>query len=134
MRMALVIFVMLPSLASAQPREAAELFPPSTVAFAELREPAAVADTLAAIVKGTPFDDGLKLLHDRKDANKDSRLFHGSPGLSWATVFASPEMLAEVRKFRGAAVGFLGLTKDNEPKIAACLLTAFIYRRANFMC
>ncbi len=120
MRMALVVLLVFPALASAQPRGAAELFPPSTVAFAELRDPAKIADTLAALVKGTPFDDGLKLLHDRKDANKDSRLFHGSPGLSWATVLASPEMLAEVRKFRGAAVGFLGLTKDHEPKIAFC--------------
>ena len=41
MRTALFILLVLPSLAPAQPREAAELFPPSTIAYAELRDPAA---------------------------------------------------------------------------------------------
>lgn len=122
MRGLLSLMFLIPSLAAAPPRDPAALFPPTTVAYAELRDPAALADTIAAIVKGTPLEDGLKLLHDRKDANKDARLFHGAPGLSSAAVLASPEFLAEVRKFHGAAVGFTGLTAKNEPKIAACAL------------
>jgi hypothetical protein len=123
MRMALLFLFIVPAVASAQPREAAELFPPNTVAYAELRDPAAIANAIAAIVKGSPFEDGLKLLHDRRDANKDPRLVAGSSGLAWAAIGSSPELLSEARKLRGVAVGFLGLTAKYEPKLAACVLT-----------
>jgi hypothetical protein len=121
--MALLFLFVIPAAASAQPREAAELFPPSTVAFAELHDPAAVADAVARVVKGSPFEDGLKLQHDRRDANNDPRLVAGSYGLAWAAMGTSPELLSEVRKIRGVAVGFLGLTAKNDPKLAACVLT-----------
>jgi hypothetical protein len=98
------------------------LFPAGTLAYAELRDPATVADTLAAMVKGTSLEDGLKLLHDRRDSNKEPRLFHGQPGLSLTTTITSPEFLAEFRKLHGAAVGLTGFTKDHEPKVAAVVL------------
>ncbi len=135
MKTAFLLLLLFPALAAAQPRDVAELFPPGTVAYAELREPAAIADALAAIVKGSAFDDGLKLLHDRRDAAKDPRFAGGSSALAGAALLASPEFLAEVRKVRGAAVGFFGLTAGGEPKIAACVLTgesvaAGLYARA----
>jgi hypothetical protein len=135
MRTVLLLVLVFPSLAAAQPRDVAELFPPSTVAYAELRDPAAVADALAAVFKGSPFEDGLKLLHDRKDAAKDPRFAGGSGALAGATLLASPEFLAEFRRIRGAAIGFFGLTANHEPKIAGCVLTgesvaAALYARA----
>lgn len=124
-RVALVLGLFLGCLpaATAQPNEPADLFPPSTLAYAECRDPARLADTVAVMVKGTALDDGLKLLHDRRDANRDSRLFAGQPGLSALVSATSPEFLAEVRKLRGVAVGLTGFTKTFEPKIAAVVLT-----------
>lgn len=136
MRYALLGLLLVPSLAVAQPRDVAALFPPSTVAYAELRDPASIADGLAAIVKGSPFEDGLKLLHDRKDAAKELRLVGGSTALAGAALLASPEFLSEFRRIRGAAIGFFGLTAGGEPKIAACVLTgdslaAALYARSH---
>ncbi|MBX3401610.1 MAG: hypothetical protein KF873_23010 [Gemmataceae bacterium] len=136
MRYALLGLFLVPSLAVAQPRDVAALFPTSTVAYAELRDPASIADGLAAIVKGSPFEDGLNLLHNRKDAAKELRLVGGSTALAGAALLASPEFLGEFRKIRGAAIGFFGLTAGGEPKIAACVLTgdslaAALYARSH---
>lgn len=128
MRIAMALILLCPALVPAQlvpaqSRDIAELFPSSTIAYAELRDPGALASALDSLVKGTPLEDGLKTLHDRRDANKDPRLFAGSPGLSMAVVAASPEMRSELRKIRGVAAGLIGLTPACEPKIAACILT-----------
>ncbi|WP_149112563.1 hypothetical protein [Limnoglobus roseus] len=110
------------TIADAQPRKPAELFPPATLAYAEIDDPAALADAVAAMVKGSALEDGLKLIHDRRDANKDPRLFNGQPALSFLATVTSPEFFAEFRKFRGAAVGWTGFTKSYEPKFVGVVL------------
>ena len=123
MRYALLGLLLVPSLAAAQPREVAALYPSGTVAYVELREAAAVADAIAALVKGSPFEDGLKLLHDRKDAARNPRTIVGSAALNGAALITSPEFLGELRKIHGAAIGFFGLAANSEPKVAVCILT-----------
>lgn len=111
------------AVAAGQPIDPARLFPPGTLAYAECRDPAKLADAVAAVTKGSALDDGLKLLHDRRDANRDPRLFAGQPGLASLVTATSPEFLAEVRKLRGVAAGLTGFTPDFEPKVAVAILT-----------
>ncbi len=124
LRFVLVGFVLISSgaVADAQAKKVAELFPPNMLAYAEIDAPAALADAVAAIVKGSTLEDGLKLIHDRRDTNRDARLFNGQPALAFLTSATSPEFLAESRKFRGAAVGWTGFTKNFEPKYVAAIL------------
>jgi hypothetical protein len=103
-------------------RSAAELFPLESRAYVELRQPAALADALEHWVKGTVLENGLKLLHDRRDAMTDARLMRSDSWLHSLVAATSPEMFAELRNVGGAAIGYTGLTDKNIPKLALVLL------------
>lgn len=120
--LAACVLVATAAAAPAQPKRPADLFPAGTLAYAEIDDPAGLADAVAAMVKGSALEDGLKLLHDRRDANKDPRLFNGQPALSLLATATAAETLAEVRKLRGAAVGWTGFTTAHDPKVAAVVL------------
>ena len=107
----------------AEVRDVAELFPETTLAYAEVRSPAAIAETLAALVQGTPFADTLKAVHDRRDALREPGLFAGQSHLGIASLVASPEFQLELKRFHGAGIGLCGFTKTHEPILAGAVLT-----------
>jgi len=107
----------------AEVRDVAELFPETTLAYAEVRSPGAIAETLAALVQGTPFADTLKAVHDRRDAIREPGLFAGQSHLGIASLAASPEFQLELKRFHGAGVGLCGFTKAHEPILAGAVLT-----------
>jgi hypothetical protein len=53
---------------AAEPTDVADLFPPGTLAYAELTNPAELAPQLAALFKGTVLEDSIPFIHKRKDA------------------------------------------------------------------
>ncbi len=124
MRFAMIgtLALLVPAAVGAQVRGPADLFPAQTVAYLELSQPDQIAKSLSSLVKGTPFADGWKILEDRRDANTDPRLAAGSPALAWAVSALSPELRNELSQLKGAAIGYLGLTAQHDPKIAACVV------------
>ena len=109
--------------ATASPAQSpAELFPPGTLAYAEVRGPA-LADGLAALVKGTPWADSLASLPDaldRADGPADVAEVRETAALALLT---APESLAELRRTRGAAAGLIGFSPKGRPRYTAVLLT-----------
>ncbi|MDB5312272.1 MAG: hypothetical protein JWO38_6474 [Gemmataceae bacterium] len=101
----------------------ADLFPPGTLAYAELHDPAALGPELAAVVKGTALADSIAFIHSRRDAAKDARDLVGKDQLAFLGLLASPEMAAEVRKFRGVAVGLTGFNEQGDAEVAGAVLT-----------
>lgn len=102
--------------------DVAELFPAGTLAYAEIGNPAATAGVIGGWAKGTPLEDGIRLVQDRKDAIKDIRAVGGQLPVGVASLLVSPEFLREVGRFRGAAVGLTGFTEAHEPQAAAVVL------------
>jgi hypothetical protein len=121
-RAALVVLVAASASARADGRDTAELFPADTLAFAEIARPAATADALAALLKHTPFADTLGFTHDRLDKAPQGDRMPGIHAAARVGLLASPEVLAELRKVRGAAVGLTGFTAKGQPKFAAAVL------------
>lgn len=105
----------------------AELFPETTLAYAEVRSPGAIAETLAALVQGTPFADTLKAVHDHRDAIREPGLFAGQSNLGIASLVVSPEFQQELKRFHGAGIGLCGFTKAHEPTLAGAVLTGDSY-------
>jgi hypothetical protein len=108
--------------ARAEVTDVAELFPEGTLAYAEVRNPGDVAKVVAGWVRGTRFEDGLRLVHDRRDAIKDQNGRAGQSTVGAATLLTSPEFLREIGRFGGAAVGLTGFTEKGEPQMAAAVL------------
>ncbi|MGL6094476.1 MAG: hypothetical protein ACRC7O_01575, partial [Fimbriiglobus sp.] len=117
----LVVGFVVPSV-HADVRDAADLFPADTLAFAEFARPAETADAVAALLKHTPFVDTLGGTHDRLDAVPQADRMPGIHAAARVGLLASPELLAELRKVRGAAVGLTGFTEKGQPKLAAAVL------------
>ena len=116
------ILLLASATARADVTDVAELFPAETLAFAEIGNPAATCGVVAAWARGTPLENGLRTVHDRKDAVRDHRALAGLPTVGAAAVVTSPEFLREVGRFRGAAVGLTGFTDRHEPQAAAAVL------------
>lgn len=110
-----------PAAAAADLPEPARLFPASTLAYAELHDPAAVAPDLAALVRGSVLEDGLASVHKRKDAATDPRDLHKDE-LAYLGLLGSPEFAAELPKLRVAA-GVTGFTDRGEARGAVVVLT-----------
>lgn len=108
---------------AAEPTDVAALFPPGTLAFAEVTDPAQVAPLVAGVVQGSVLQDSIPLVHDRKDKSKDLRDFNGKQELAWLGLLASPEVLAEFKKLRGVGVGLIGFGDRGDPDIALAVLT-----------
>lgn len=94
--------------AAGPPADIADLFPPGTVAYAELHNPAELSPQLAALFKGTAFEDSIPFIHNRKDAAK-MPIELRKQELAGLALLTSPEMLAEFKKLRVAA-GITGFT------------------------
>ncbi len=113
-----------PPVADAAPaeRDIASLFPAGTLAYAELADPAGFAPELAAVFKGTAFEDSIAFTHARKDAARNLIDLNGKKYLAALGLFASPEMLGELKKLR-VAVGLIGFTANGEPEFVLVVLT-----------
>ncbi|HJZ53875.1 MAG TPA: hypothetical protein VKE74_02895, partial [Gemmataceae bacterium] len=111
-----------PALAAEAP-DPADLFPPGTLAYAELHDPAEVVPQVAAAVKGSTLEDSLAFIHKRRDTTKDIRDINAKDELAIAALFTSPEMLAELKKVRGIAVGVTGFSPQGQPDFALAVVT-----------
>jgi hypothetical protein len=100
----------------------ADIFPPSTLAYAELHDPGALFPQVAAAVKGSALEDGLAFIHKRRDTTTDMRDLTGKDELALVALFTSPEMLAEAKRVRGVAVGLTGFTDVGQPEYAVVVL------------
>lgn len=109
--------------ASAAEPVAAELFPAGTLAFAEIANPAELSVQIGELVKGSSLEDSIALLHKRKDAATNLNDLQSKRQLAILGLFASPEMMAECKKFRGAAIGLMGFTDAGDPEGALVVLT-----------
>lgn len=117
----LMLFLAAP--ASAAPADVADLFPPGTLAYAELNGPAELGPQLTALFKGTPLEDSVPFIHGKKDKAKTLQEFHAKHQLAELALFASPEVLAEFRRLGGVAVGLVGFGQRGEPEVALAVLT-----------
>jgi hypothetical protein len=104
------------------PADVADLFPPGTLAYAELANPAEMAPHIASVFKGTALEDSIPFIHAKKDAAKNLMELNGKSYLAWLGVVASPEMMGELKKLR-VAVGLTGFTEQGDPDFAAVVLT-----------
>ena len=108
---------------AAPPTDVAGLFPPETIAYAELADPAAAAPQVAALVMGSVIEDSIGFIHKRRDATKNPADIQGKQDLAVLGLLASPEMLAEFKKLRGVGVGLVGFTDTGDPQVALAVLT-----------
>jgi hypothetical protein len=108
---------------AADPVDAATLFPPSTLAFAEIRDPAAVGPQLAAAFKGSHLEDSIAFIHKRRDNSKDPRDHFMKEQLAVLGLIASPEMAAEFKRLGGLAIGLTGFNAQQQPEYAVAVLT-----------
>ena len=108
---------------AAPPTDAADLFPPGTLAYAELNNPAELGPQLAAMFKGTPLEDSIPFIHAKKDAAKTLLELQAKQQLAELALLVSPEVLAEFRKLGGVAVGLTGFNDRGEPEVALAVLT-----------
>ncbi|MFO0805453.1 MAG: hypothetical protein U0791_20300 [Gemmataceae bacterium] len=108
---------------AADPVDAASLFPPSTLAFAEIRDPAAVGPQLAAAFKGSQIEDSIAYIHKRRDNSKDPRDHFMKEQLAVLGLIASPEMASEFKRFGGVAIGLTGFNAQQQPEFAVAVLT-----------
>jgi hypothetical protein len=100
--------------------DVADLFPAGTLAYLEVARPAETADAIAALLKQSPLADPA-FTHDRLDAAAGAERTPGVLRAARLGLLGSPEVLAELRKVRGAAVALTGFTPRGEPKIAAAV-------------
>ena len=93
------------SLRAAEPTDPAELFPPGTLAYVEIHDPAGMAPQIAAALKGSLLEDSISFIHTRRDKAKDQRDLLAKDQLAILGLLASPEMALEFKKLRSVAVG-----------------------------
>ncbi len=121
---AALLLLALPAGASAAPpTDIADVFPPGTLAYAELHNPAELGPQLAALFKGTPLEDSIPFIHGRKDSAKTLQELKAKQELAQLALLASPEVLGEFRKLGGVAVGLVGFNKDGQPEAVVAVLT-----------
>lgn len=121
--MGVMVIGLLASNGVAQPvTDLAKLFPADTLAYAEIAKPGAFVTGVKALVAGTPWADASKLLHDRYDGAPDLGQANAVRETALLTLFTSPEFLAEVTRFTGAAVAFTGYDAHQNPRYAAAIL------------
>jgi hypothetical protein len=104
-------------------REPASLVPASVLAYAELRDPAAVAEAWAGWMKGTAFDGTLKTASDRRDRATEFKHLAAISSLGQIGLLASPEAQAEIRKLKGAATALTGFDEQGNAEFVAFVLT-----------
>ncbi|MBA4187101.1 MAG: hypothetical protein C0467_03700 [Planctomycetaceae bacterium] len=122
----LAVFLLVASASPVQAVEptadVADLFPPGTLAYAELSNLAELTTEIAAVFKGTALEDSIPLVHTKKDAAKNLIDLNGKKYLAGLGLLASPEMMAEAKKLR-VAVGLTGFTEQGDPEFTVVVLT-----------
>ncbi len=117
------VFLALAAPVSAAPTDVAEVFPPGTLVYAELHNPAELGPQFAAVFKGTPLEDSIPFIHGKKDGAKTLAELKAKHELAQLALLASPEVLAEFRKLGGLAVGLVSFKESGEPEIVLAVLT-----------
>jgi hypothetical protein len=118
-----LLCVAAPTARAAPPADVADLFPAETLAYAELHNPAELGPQLAALLKGTPLEDGIALVEGKKKAAKVPQDLGGLRDLGELSLLASPEVLAEFRRLGGVAVGVVGFNDRGDPEVVLAVLT-----------
>jgi hypothetical protein len=108
---------------AAPPTDVADLFPPGTLAYAELHNPAELGPQLAAVFKGTPLEDSIPFIDGKKGGARTLQELNAQRELAQLALLVSPEVLAEFRKLGGVAVGLTGFNERGEPEVALAVLT-----------
>ena len=108
---------------AAPPADIADLFPPGTLVYAELHNPAELGPQLAAMFKGTPLEDSVPFIEGKKGAAKTIQELNAKRELAELALLVSPEVLAEFRKLGGVAVGLTGFNASGEPELVIAVLT-----------
>jgi hypothetical protein len=120
----LVLGIASASVQAEQPRDAADLFPAQTLAYLEFRQPDRLSREVAALLRGSAFEDMPAVLaKHREKRGDDGRFFFEEMIFGEFTMFASPEVVAEFGRLGGGAVALTGFTKDLEPEIVGILLS-----------
>jgi hypothetical protein len=112
-----------PTALSAPPGDVADLFPPGTLAYAELHNPGDLGPQLAALVRGTALEDSIDFIEAKKGAAKTLPELHGKRDLAALALLVSPEVLGEFRRLGGIAVGLVGFSDRGEPEVVLAVLT-----------
>jgi hypothetical protein len=107
---------------AAPPADLAELFPPGTLAYAEVVNPGELAPEIAAVFKGTALEDSVAFVHKRKDAAENLLDLTGKRNVALLGLLASPELAGEFKKLR-IAVALTGFSENGEPEVALVVLT-----------
>ncbi len=108
---------------AADSKDLAALFPAGTLAYAEVGQPGAAADSIAAFTKGTLLADSLGFSHDRRDKLRPPAPLYGLKKAGESSLFTSPEMLAEFKRFRGIAAALTGFDpKTGRPSLAIAIV------------
>jgi len=93
---------------AASAADPAAYFPPGTLAYAELHDPAAAAPQLAAAFKGSQLEDSIAFIQQRREKSKDPRDHFMKDQLAVLGLLASPEMATELKRLGGVAFGLTG--------------------------
>jgi hypothetical protein len=118
-----VFFALVGPVSAAPPTDVADLFPPGTLAYAELHNPGELGPQLVALFKGTPLEDSIAFIEGKKGAAKTLQELTGKRELAELALLVSPEVLAEFRKLGGVAVGLTGFNDRGEPEVVLAVLT-----------
>ena len=87
------IFALCAPASAAPPTDVADVFPPGTLAYAELHNPAELGPQLAAVFKGTPLEDSIPFIHEKKDNAKTLQELKAKQELVQLALLVSPEVI-----------------------------------------
>lgn len=106
----------------AAPVPLADLFPTNTLAYFELCQPDKLADELLALTKGSVLEDmpGAFAKAREKFKGRDGRFTFWQ--MHTMALFLDPELLRDVRRAHGAAIGITGITSEG-PEFVAVIQT-----------
>lgn len=122
-RLAVAAVLLTAAAPAARAADPAELFPPSTLAYAEVRDLGTAGPELAALLRGTVFEDVVTYVHNRRDKSTEPRDLFGKDELAVLGLLAAPEMQAELKRLGGVGVGLTGFSDRGEPRGAVAILT-----------
>lgn len=106
------------------PGDAADLFPAQTLAYLEFRQPDKLAREVAALLRGSAFDDMPAVLAQYREKRGDNGMFFFEDYIvGYLGMFACPEVVAEFGRLQGGAVALTGFSKNMEPEIVGVLLS-----------
>ena len=120
--LSVIALVLVAATTRADVADVAELFPESTLAYAEIAHPAALSDEATKLFAKSAFADSVKAAHDRFDKLALPQDAAAVQRAALMALLLSPEMLSEVRKFHGIAFGLTGFDARGGPRYALAIL------------